>query len=165
MMTKQELEGRKQTAVENALRGLDYELIDLWNENADADDLVYQMYQLDEFMENDSPTEIALRVFHGDFNPNDDYFCFNGYANLVSFSYLEDKNCPVDLSDLTDRVMEDGCDQIGNEDLVEDFLDAAGLSSDITADDACEWMDSDGVSLLTEDWGEVVDSMKEGGVI
>lgn len=165
MMTKQELEGRKQVAVENALHGLDDNLVGLWNENAEADDMVYQMYQLDETMENDSPTEIALRIFHGDFNPNDDYFCFNGYGNLVSFSYFGDKNCPIDLSDLTDRVMKDGCGQIGNEDLVDDFLDAAGLSSDITAVDACEWMDSDGVSLLTEDWGEVAEAMKEGGVI
>lgn len=47
----------------------------------------YTLYDMDDFdmvMEGYTPTELAQRIFFGDFNPNGDYFFFNGYANLES---------------------------------------------------------------------------------
>lgn len=46
----------------------------------------------------DSPLEAIRSAFYGGryccendpFNPNDDYFCFNGYGNLESIPYLDD---------------------------------------------------------------------------
>lgn len=50
----------------------------------------YESYEpMDDFnwiMESESPMDIALKIHCGDFNPNDDYFSFNGYGNLVSCS-------------------------------------------------------------------------------
>ena len=53
------------------------------------------MDQLDEYLVDVSPTDLANMIHYGDFNPNDAYFNFNAYENLVSYStyeMLEDLN-------------------------------------------------------------------------
>lgn len=37
-----------------------------------------------------TPSEIASSIVYGDFNPNHDYFHFNGYGNF------ESTDCPID---------------------------------------------------------------------
>ena len=53
----------------------------------------YVLYNMDDFDEiigeGYTPTELAERIFFGDFNINDDYFYFNGYANLESINEWE----------------------------------------------------------------------------
>ena len=44
----------------------------------------YDMDSFDEIMSGYTPSEIARMIFFGDFNPNNDYFRFNGYGNLES---------------------------------------------------------------------------------
>lgn len=44
----------------------------------------YDMDEFDEFLSGHTPMEIAQMIYFGDFNPNDDYFRFNGYGNLES---------------------------------------------------------------------------------
>ena len=51
--------------------------------------VLYNMDDFDEIMEGYTPTELAQRIFFGDFNINDDYFFFNGYANLESINEWE----------------------------------------------------------------------------
>ena len=51
--------------------------------------VLYNMDDFDEMMEGYTPTELAQRIFFGDFNPNDDYFYFNSYANLESINEWE----------------------------------------------------------------------------
>ena len=50
----------------------------------------YTLYDMADFDmvigEGYTPTELAERIFFGDFNPNDDYFYFNSYANLESIT-------------------------------------------------------------------------------
>lgn len=50
----------------------------------------YTLYNMEDFDmvigEGYTPTELAERIFFGDFNPNDDYFYFNSYANLESIT-------------------------------------------------------------------------------
>ena len=53
---------------------------------------VYEMEMFNDIMESFEPMEIALKTFFGDFNPNDDYFRFNGYANLESLSEYDLEN-------------------------------------------------------------------------
>ena len=52
---------------------------------------VYSMYEFDEIIEcrDLSPTELICKVQYGDFNPNDDYFTFDGLDNLVSYKDYE----------------------------------------------------------------------------
>jgi hypothetical protein len=74
-----------------------------------GDDRYYNMDELDEIFHGSNLTEILLRSFYGysednymtdsqgnkeynQFNPNQDYFRFNGYGNLVSSS-KKDYSC------------------------------------------------------------------------
>lgn len=66
-----------------------------------GDDRYYSMDELDELYSGESATEILQRAFYGydedtsteesytKFNPNCDYFRFNGYGNLVSTNYKD----------------------------------------------------------------------------
>lgn len=73
-----------------------------------GDDRYFEMYELDEFYRDTEPTEVLTRAFYGydemytdtdghhtePFNPNRDYFKYNGYGNLVS----------TDIKDYTDHL-------------------------------------------------------------
>ena len=71
-----------------------------------GDDRYYSMDELDAFYSGTEPTEILRRAFYGydedtyttdahgnreygAFNPNRDYFTYNGYGNLVSADYKD----------------------------------------------------------------------------
>ena len=71
-----------------------------------GDDRIYSMDELDELYNGTEPTEILRRAFYGydaetwhtdsyghkeygPFNPNRDYFTFNGYGNFVSMDYKD----------------------------------------------------------------------------
>lgn len=62
------------------------EKIALHNDYCDGDDYIFSMDEFDEIMDGRTPSDIAGRIFYGKFNPWDDYFQFNGYANLESFN-------------------------------------------------------------------------------
>ena len=49
----------------------------------------FDMEELDLVLEGYTPSEVANRIFYGDFNPNDEYFRFNAYANLESANEWE----------------------------------------------------------------------------
>lgn len=95
--------------------------IALWNEScyecSDCDDKIFDMQDFDELMSDNTPSEIANRIFFGGgFNPNHDYFALDGYANLASFDWADAENSPFDIDDLVDRIMQHenafGCDEI-----------------------------------------------------
>lgn len=49
------------------------------------DDEIFFMYDFDEIMDGYKPLEISEKIFYGKgFNPNNRYFMFDGYANLIS---------------------------------------------------------------------------------
>lgn len=99
----------------------DSDLLMLWNEYQDEncyDDYIYDMEVFDEIFANAEPSEIARRCYFGDFNPCDDYFVFNGYANLESSNYIKDL---ISVDDLAQFVY-DNDDDLNDDDL-RDFLD------------------------------------------
>ena len=84
-----------------------------------GDERYYAMGELDELYAGTEPTEILRRAFfgydedtydaergeHGEFNPNRDYFRFDGYGTLVSSNY-KDYSAYLDeyfVEDLCDR--------------------------------------------------------------
>ena len=99
-----------------------------------GDDRYYSMEELDELYSGESATEILRRAFYGydedtsteeshtEFNPNRDYFRFNGYGNLVSADY-KDYSAQLDHwaieSMIENRVYIDAIDD--NEELKELF--------------------------------------------
>lgn len=58
------------------------------------DDVLYSMDEFDELMnpqvESEGALWLAQRIHFGDFNPNHDYFYFNGYANLCSTDWADE---------------------------------------------------------------------------
>ena len=99
----------------------DGDKIALWNESCYEcgydGDVIYYMQEFDEIMVDNTPSEIASRIFFGGgFNPTRDYFALDGYANFASFDYADDEGSPFDIDDLVDRIMRNenafGCDEI-----------------------------------------------------
>ena len=113
----------------------DIEQLDDWT-GCLYDDKFYPMEELNEFFSNEKPDEIIRRAFYGydetytkdeqrePFNPNRDYFYFNGYGNLVS----------INQRDYTDYLDRDFIQEIidnrynlslssGVEDIIDDYED------------------------------------------
>ena len=80
--------------------------INSWNSQLDWLDFI-DMDLFDEFMEGQSPLWIAERIFYGDFNPNDEYFMFNGCGNLVSYDEWEaNKECKEYIDEIIDALID-----------------------------------------------------------
>lgn len=81
------------------------ELVRIHNDYCDTskfyDNMVYLMDEFDDLFGNCSPWELVRMAFYGhEFNPNHDYFTFNGYGNLESFNGLNAEYCPIDVEDI-----------------------------------------------------------------
>lgn len=73
-------------------------------ENGSYDDEIIEMERFDEICEGMTPSDIARSIFCGDFNPNHDYFHFNGYGNFESTSRPTDWIYPGDIArEVVDR--------------------------------------------------------------
>lgn len=101
------------------------ELIEIHNryceETNNMDDEIFGMDMFDEICDGRTPTDIAQSIFFGDFNPNHSYFCYNGYANFVSFDYSDEDNSPIYTSDIA-RWIDEHEDALDDND-VQDLLD------------------------------------------
>ena len=69
--------------------------------------IYYDMYEFDALMSSYKPMNISLMIFYGDFNPNDDYFQFDAYGNLVSFDWM-------DIVDTIESIRDDIIDDLVN---------------------------------------------------
>ena len=73
-------------------------------ETNNYDDEIIEMERFDEICEGMAPSDIANHIFYGDFNPNHDYFHFNGYGNFESTDYPTDWIYPGDIArEVVDR--------------------------------------------------------------
>jgi hypothetical protein len=91
------------------------DIVEIHNEYCRAinsmDDWIYSMDEIDEILYGEEPHRILLMQFNGhEFNPNDDYFYFNGYGNLESFNNFEDWNSNVYISDIARYIVSSGND-------------------------------------------------------
>ena len=65
------------------------------------------MEDFDEYMGHLSPTEIACEIQYGDFNINEEYFQFNAYDNLVSYTDWEvEEDLEDNKEDIVSRFIE-----------------------------------------------------------
>lgn len=67
------------------------------------DDEIFDMEEFDDIMSGSTPTDIAQKIFYGNFRPNDNYFRFDGYANLESIDWLKDE---IDLDEIADYIID-----------------------------------------------------------
>lgn len=109
-----------------------------------GDNRYYAMDELDEFYNGVDPSEILNRAFYGydsetyitdgsgnreygAFNPNREYFTYNGYGNLVSSDY---KDYSAYLDDFTIEVMSENRSEI---DSIDDDETLAALFDELEA--------------------------------
>ena len=93
----------KVEAIKNIIEGMDEpDAVALHNEYCyetnDYDDEIIEMERFDEICEGMTPSDIARSIFYGDFNPNHDYFHFNGYGNFESTGNPTDWIYPGDIA-------------------------------------------------------------------
>lgn len=68
------------------------------------DDEIIEMERFDEICEGMTPSNIARSIVYGDFNPNHDYFHYNGYGNFESTDRPTDWIYPGDIArEVVDR--------------------------------------------------------------
>ena len=99
----------------------------------------YDMDEFDEFMSNYTPSELAQMMWFGDFNPNKDYWRFDGYGNLVSLDW-------EDIVDDAESLESDIIDHLVNY-----------YSGDTPWPDLDELVDADDDALFDENFEEVVE--------
>lgn len=99
----------KVEAIKNIIEDMDdSDAVALHNEYCyetnDYDDEIIEMERFDEICEGMTPSDIARSIVYGDFNPNHDYFHFNGYGNFESTDYPIDWIYPGDIArEVVDR--------------------------------------------------------------
>ena len=98
----------------------DSELQNIWNEYCDKNnscDYIYSMFEFDDIMQNETPENIARKIYYGNFNITDNYFMFDGYENLKS-GYADELIYCEELADYICR----NEDCLNNDEL-KDFLE------------------------------------------
>ena len=99
----------KVEAIKNIIENMDdSDAVALHNEYCyktnDYDDEIIEMERFDEICEGMTPSDIARGIFYGDFNPNHEYFNFNGYGNFESTDFPTDWIYPGDIArEVVDR--------------------------------------------------------------
>ena len=99
----------KVEAIKNIIEDMDdSDAVALHNEYCyetnDYDDEIIEMERFDEICEGMTPSDIANHIFYGDFNPNHEYFHYNGYGNFESTNYPTDWIYPGDIArEVVDR--------------------------------------------------------------
>ena len=99
----------KVEAIKNIIEDMDTsDAVALHNEwcyeTNNYDDEIIEMERFDEICEGMIPSDIAQRIFYGDFNPTHSYFRYNGYANFESTDYPTGWIYPGDIArDVVDR--------------------------------------------------------------
>ena len=83
------------------IEDMDYsDLVTLHNNYCDPDDEIFRN-DIDEVLYGCNPCDVALKIYHGDWNPNHEYCWFNGYGNIESgdgFMLLDHQIFPSDIA-------------------------------------------------------------------
>lgn len=99
----------KVEAIKNIIENMDdSDAVALHNEycyeTKNYDDEIIEMERFDEICEGMTPSDIANHIFYGDFNPNHEYFHYDGYGNFESTNYPTDWIYPGDIArEVVDR--------------------------------------------------------------
>ena len=135
------------------------------DKHGNPDDIIYQMGEYGYICEGMDIDDLARMQYYGEFNPNDDYFCFDGRGNLASFSSYDDDESPIYLSELAECVIDYGADEIESNELIPAFLEFCGIAN--TDNNAFQIGDAllmSGDDLITSDWDELKKSLYRVGV-
>lgn len=99
------------------LQDLDsYRLVEAYNKFQEKKNLgeeIYNMDDLDTILGNVSIRNVLFDAYEGDFNPNNNYFCYDENGNLHSFNDLKDE---FNINPLADYCITEG-DDLGIEEI------------------------------------------------
>lgn len=150
------------------------DLIRVWNdycsEHCCCDDEIFYMDSFNELMDGLTPLEIVERVQYGDFRPDDDYFAYNGYGNIVSFCDVYDFGS-FNYQYVAEHLVDNGDSEyteVDNEALLEGFIDEYFMDYDFDTIKAIieKYMEEETFDLLMGDWDlmdeEIRDYIEEG---
>jgi hypothetical protein len=122
------------------------------------------MCLFDDLFGDMSPLDIVRRVQYGDFRPDDDYFAFNGYGNLVSFNDLSDYG-PFSYEVLAEYLVDNGdgdfevdTDMLQDYFIEEYFADMEWVEITALIDKISE---DEPFDLLMDDWDDLAEIVKE----
>ena len=108
------------------------DLLSVYREYLDAvngyDDYIYSIDEFDEILTGQTPEWIACRIFYGDFNPNIEYFKFDGYGNLQSVYSYELKEY-IYIDDIADYIIENN-DSLYNDEIQEILDEMEGAENE-----------------------------------
>lgn len=91
IMTKEEFKAAFAEQIDDLSSDAVVALHNAWcDDKGYSDDFILSTDEFDGYYDGCTPTEIALAVRCGDYNPNHEWFQFNGYANPVSTDYPSD---------------------------------------------------------------------------
>lgn len=144
------------------------DLISLWNDYCDKhrcdDYIIEDMSLFDDLFGDMSPLDIVRRVQYGDFRPDDDYFAFNGYGNLVSFNDLSDYG-PFSYEELAEHLVDngDGDFEVDTDMLQEHFIEEYFADMEWTEITALidKISEDEPFDLLMDDWDDLAEIVKE----
>ena len=152
----------------------DCDLCNAWNERCDkcgySDDMIYQMDCFNEFFDGKDPLDIVEMVYRCDFNPNDEYFSFDAYGNIISFDCVEDFNS-FDYEVLAYFLAEYGdydTDDVDRDELFSQFVEELkkwdsipSMDEDVLTDKLTEYIEENNYDLLTNDWDLIAEEFIE----
>ena len=79
------------------------------------DDCIYSMDEMEEVLDGVDKWELVRMIRFGDFDFMNEFWSFNGYGNLVSYSARE---LPIYASDIADYILSKE-DSLGNDEIQE----------------------------------------------
>lgn len=104
------------------------EIADAWNFRCDEkgymEERIEYMDSFDELFSGLKPSEIVEQVYRREFCTGDDFFAFNGYGNLESFSDVDDY-CRFSYSELAEYLVDNGdslTTDVDTDQLLESFI-------------------------------------------
>lgn len=106
----------------------DSEKLSIFREYCDAygsyDDMIYDNDEVDinEVFAEYDPYAILTNAYFGSYNPNVNYFCFDGYGNIKCFNKIDGADSPFYLDEIVDFIIDNDND-LGNSD-IRDLLDS-----------------------------------------
>ena len=144
------------------------EIADAWNFRCDEkgymDERIEYMDTFDELFSSYKPSEIAEKVYRRDFCTGDDFYAFNGYGNLESFSDVDDYS-RFSYTELAEYLVDNGdslTTDVDTDELLESFIyeyfneyTFYQIKNTIEA-----YMEENAFDLLMDDWDVLYEDIR-----
>ena len=143
------------------------DVINAWNEKDDkhsSEEHIYYMDSFNELYDGTDPLDIVDIVKGRDFCTSDDYFAYDGYGRIESFSNLEDYS-RFDYEELAEYLAESGDSDlfttIDRDTLLSWFIDEYFPYDETLEDTIRNIIDDCGFDMLTDDWDVIDQEIRE----